>query len=869
MIRDAGAASYVRRGSPVEATTSNISLSTLQTALAGRYAFERELGRGGMATVFLARDLTHDRHVAVKVLLPELAVTLGQERFLREIEVGTKLQHPRIVGVLDSGQAEGILYYVMPFVDGASLRDRLNREKQLSVDDTIKITQQVADALAYAHAQNVIHRDIKPENILLDANGAMVADFGIARAVSVAGGETLTKTGMAVGTPTYMSPEQAMGSRDVTPESDIYSLACVVYEMLAGQPPFTGPTAMALLARHSLDNVPSLKIVRGTVPDAVEDAIVRAMAKVPADRFRSAGDFAAALLDNEGAARRRRDSLKAKAIAAETVERPALGAGRKKTAMITAAVAVPLLAVGSWFGWKATQGNATPEGLEGDFAKKNIAVMYFQDRSPKKELGYLADGLTEALIDELSAVPQLKVASRNGSAAFKGKDGIATDSIARALKVGTIVNGTVEPAGDGRVRVVVRLDDALTGAQIDKEQIDQPLENSLALQDSIAQRVSQFLRRRVGEEIQELTSRIGTRNAGAWESMQRAKQTLSEVDALVAARDVPAALQKIGAADSALAKVESMDDNWRTPTVERGWLGYRAARLVGSTNADYAKWIDRGLGHADRALKKAPSDGHAIEVRGTLHYLQWLTNQAPNPQAAATLFASAEQDLRTATTANTQAAGAWNTLSHLLINKGSLSEAKLAAENAYKTDPFLTNVELTIYRLFLASLDLGFREEAEKWCAHGQSRFPQYPRFTQCKLYLYTLPAAQPPDMAEVRKAYDAFVQVSPANVQAFDKLKGRMIMGIAFVRAGQLDSAKAIAESNQSDPSVDPRGELTNLAAIIYAQSGDKDTALELMTRFYAANPQQRAFAPNDKSWWLKDLRADPRYQALVKGLN
>ena len=340
----------------MEATTSNISLSTLQNALAGRYAFERELGRGGMATVYLARDLTHDRYVAVKVLLPELAVTLGMERFLREIDVGTALQHPRIVGVLDSGSADGVLYYVMPFVEGMSLRDRLNKEKQLPVDETIELTQQVADALAYAHSKGVIHRDIKPENILLDAKGgAMVADFGIARAVSVAGGETLTRTGMAVGTPTYMSPEQAMGSRDVTPESDIYSLACVVYELLAGQPPFTGPTAMALLARHSLDNVPSLKIVRGTVPDAVEDAIVRAMAKVPADRFRSATDFAAAMLDTEGAARRRRDSLRAKAMAAETVERQALG-GKKKTPLIAAAVAVLVLgAAGGWFAWQRSQ----------------------------------------------------------------------------------------------------------------------------------------------------------------------------------------------------------------------------------------------------------------------------------------------------------------------------------------------------------------------------------------------------------------------------------------------------------------------------------------------------------------------------------
>ena len=855
----------------MEATSTNISLSTLQAALAGRYRFERELGRGGMATVYLARDLTRDQYVAVKVLLPELAVTLGMERFLREIDVGTVLQHPRIVGVLDSGSADGVLYYVMPFVNGATLRDKLNREKQLSVDDTITITQQVADALAYAHSKGVIHRDIKPENILLDETGALVADFGIARAVSVAGGETLTRTGMAVGTPTYMSPEQAMGSRDVTPESDIYSLACVTYEMLAGQPPFTGPTAMALLARHSLDNVPSLKIVRGTVPDAVEDAIVRAMAKVPADRFRSATDFSAALLDNQGAARRRRDSIAANAIAAGTVEGPALGgAPKKKPWMIPAAIGlVAALGAGGWFGWKATRGPAIAEGLEGDFAKKNIAVMYFDDRSPKKDLGYLADGLTESLIDELSAVPQLKVASRNGSAAFKGKAGVPTDSIARTLKIGTLVNGTIEPAGDGRVRVVVRLDDALSGNQLGKTQIELPTGNGLALQDSIARQVSLFLRKSVGKEIQDLTSKAGTTNPAAWEAMQRARQTLSDVDALIKARDVPAALKKVSEADAALAKVEAMDPGWRTPIVERAWLGYRTARLVGSGSPDYTKWIDGGLAHAERALKQSPGDPEAIEVRGTLHYLQWLTNLAPNPAAAAALIASAEQDLSATTQANAQRASAWNTLSHLLLNKGQLSEAKLAAETAYQVDPFLTNADLTIHRLFLASLDLQSREEADKWCTELRARFPQSYRSTECKLWLYALPTSTKPNMQEVWKTYDEYVRVSPPNVQEFDKLKGKMIVGLAYLRAGLPDSAKALAESAQGDPQIDPRRETTNLAAIIYAQAGDKDTAIRLITKWFAANPQQRATASNDDAWWLRDLRSDPRYKALVKSSN
>jgi serine/threonine-protein kinase len=854
----------------VEATSTQISLSTLQNALAGRYAFERELGRGGMAMVYLARDVEHNRHVAVKVLLPELAETLGVERFLREIEVGTVLQHPRIVGVLDSGSADGVLYYVMPFVDGASLRDRLNREKQLPVDDAIQIAQQVADALAYAHSKGVIHRDIKPENILLDTSGALVADFGIARAAQVAGGENLTRTGMAVGTPTYMSPEQAMGSRDVTPESDIYSLACVVYELLAGQPPFTGPTAMALLARHSLDNVPSLKIVRGTVPDAVEDAIVRAMAKVPADRFRSATDFSAALLDNEGAARRRRDSMAAKAIAATTVQTPALGAPKKSKLpmIIGAAAAVAVIgAGGAWFALKGRT-NAPPAGLAGDMAKTNIAVMYFDDRSPKKELGYLADGLTEALIDELSAVPQLKVASRNASATLKGKGQIGSDSIGRALKVGTVINGVVAQTANG-VRVTVRLDDAVANAQMDKVEITQSGGDMLALQDSVARRMSETIRQKIGNQIQQISSKVGTSNAAAWEALQRAKQLVNEQKSLIASRAVPAAIAKAEQADSAFAKVEAMDANWRTPIDERAWLAYPTARLLKQDDPEFKRWIDRGLSHAERSIAKDPNDASAIEARGTLHYLQWLTNLAPDAQAAAKLLESAEADLRKATTINTRAASANNTLSHLLTNKGKIDEAKLAAENAYNTDPYLANIELTIHRLVLVSLDQKDRVEAEKWCNTGRSRFPEHYRFTECKLWLYALPAPSKPNMAEVWKTYEEYVKVSPQQLQEFDKLKGKMMVGLAYLRAGMPDSAKAIAASSQGDREVDPRAETVNIAAIIYAQAGDNDRAIDLVAKWLAANPQQRALASSNRTWWLESLNGNPRYEALIKPPN
>src|SRR6476469_9539496 len=242
----------------------------LRDALRDRYLLERELGRGGMATVYLAHDLKHERRVALKVLHPELAATIGPHRFLQEIRVTSRLQHPHILPVFDSGESSGQLWYAMPYVEGESLRQRLTREKQLSVDAALQITRDVAAALACAHQHGVIHRDIKPENILLEGEQAVVADFGIARAIDAAGGERLTETGLALGTPAYMSPEQAAGQREVDGRSDIYSLACVLYEMLAGEPPFTGMTARAVLARHSVDPVPPLRTVRPGVPASVE-----------------------------------------------------------------------------------------------------------------------------------------------------------------------------------------------------------------------------------------------------------------------------------------------------------------------------------------------------------------------------------------------------------------------------------------------------------------------------------------------------------------------------------------------------------------------------------------------------------------------
>jgi len=269
--------------------------SRLASALSDRYAIEREIGSGGMATVYLARDLKHDREVALKVLRADLSALLGAERFLKEISITARLDHPHILTLIDSGSADGILYYVLPLVRGESLRAKLERERQLGIDEALNITRQVASALDYAHKQGVVHRDIKPENILLHEGEAVVADFGIALALREAGGSRLTETGLSLGTPQYMSPEQATGDRTLDARSDIYSLGAVLYEMLAGEPPVTGPTVQAVIAKLLTERPTRLRTVRDTIPDPIDAAVAKALAKVPADRFASAAEFAAAL----------------------------------------------------------------------------------------------------------------------------------------------------------------------------------------------------------------------------------------------------------------------------------------------------------------------------------------------------------------------------------------------------------------------------------------------------------------------------------------------------------------------------------------------------------------------------------------------
>jgi serine/threonine-protein kinase len=334
-------------------TVPDLSVRRLASALADRYRVERELGAGGMATVYLAQDLKHDRKVAVKVLRPELAAVIGADRFLSEIKTTANLQHPHILPLFDSGAADSFLFYVMPFIEGESLRDRLTREKQLPIVDAVRIATEVASALDYAHRHDVIHRDIKPENVLLHDGQALVADFGIALAASKAGGSRMTETGMSLGTPHYMSPEQAMGQREITPRSDVYALGAMTYEMLLGEPPFTGPTAQAIVAKVMTEKPAPLIARRERIPRSVEDSVLTALEKLPADRFASAAEFASAL--NGGGpggagGRTRRMSAVTRLPGARRSARP----------FVLALVMLGLLAGAYWLGGRARGRAAAP-----------------------------------------------------------------------------------------------------------------------------------------------------------------------------------------------------------------------------------------------------------------------------------------------------------------------------------------------------------------------------------------------------------------------------------------------------------------------------------------------------------------------------
>ncbi|MBA3496616.1 MAG: protein kinase [Gemmatimonadales bacterium] len=492
----------------------------LQGGLTDRYRLERELGRGGMATVFLARDLRHERPVALKVLHPELASSLGPERFQQEIRLAARLQHPHILTVHDSGEASGQLWYTMPYVEGESLRDRLRRERQLPVEDALLITREVADALDYAHRQGIVHRDIKPENILLAGYPprergsagwhALVADFGVARALQGAGEHQLTGTGMSVGTPAYMSPEQGMADPALDGRSDLYSLGCVLYEMLVGETPYTGPSAQAIVSKRLMDPVPSVRRLRETVPPSVDQALQRVLAKAPADRYHTASAFASALAALAG------EPARGPPLTARTGAAAAWTRWRTPLLLAGSLVAVVLVGLGVW-----RRQPATGPGPESTL----IAVLPFQNRGSAGD-DYFAEGLAEAVRGKLTLVPGLEVIASASSSAY-GKAGTPIEQVGRELGVQYLLTGTVswdKPSeGVGRVRVNPELVELGRGPPRTRwqEPFQASLQDVFEVQADIATKVAGALGAALGDTVALRLAQRPTKSLAAYDAYLR------------------------------------------------------------------------------------------------------------------------------------------------------------------------------------------------------------------------------------------------------------------------------------------------------------------------------------------------------------
>ena len=441
-------------------------------ALGDRYEIQRELGQGGMATVYLAHDKRHGRQVAVKLLRTDFCAEFGHGRFLREIQLAAGLTHPHIVPLYDSGETGGVPYYIMPYVEGESLRSYLERAGRLPVDDAVRLVREVADALDYAHRQGIVHRDIKPENVLLQDGHAVVADFGVAHAVNAAVSERQTMAGGTVGTPVYMAPEQAGGEPAVDGRADIYSLACVLYEALTGSPPLTAASPLAILARRLTETPPLLRSLDPQIPAVVEGAVARALSLDPADRFATAAGFAAAL--GSGAA-----------------TGPAAGESGTPAAPQT--------------------GDAS------------VAVLPFLNLTAAPDNEYLSDGITEELINALVKVPELRVAARTSTFGFKGKQQDAR-AIGERLRVRTLVEGSVRRAGN-RVRVTAQLINVADGYHLWSENFDRDLDDVFALQDEIASTIASRLKPQLMSRGGPLVE-SGTANVGAYTLYLRGRHYL-------------------------------------------------------------------------------------------------------------------------------------------------------------------------------------------------------------------------------------------------------------------------------------------------------------------------------------------------------
>ena len=780
----------------------------LKAALADHYAIERELGSGGMATVYLAEDLKHHRPVAVKVLRPELAAVLGAERFLKEIEVTANLRHPHILPLFDSGEADGFLYYVMPYVEGESLRDRLNREKQLPLDDALQFAREVADALSYAHRHDVIHRDIKPENILLEAGHAVIADFGIARAVDVAGGERLTETGIVVGTPHYMSPEQAAGSKELGGRSDMYSLGCVLYEMLGGSPPFQGPTVASVVHQHITVEAPPITNLRPAVPAEIAGTIARALAKAPADRFATAAQFAEALelQRTQGPA-------------------PAARSGvllRGWWAVAAALLAVVLVGVGSWQFF--SRSTVASDGIE------RLAVLPPDNLMRDTAQDYFVAGMHEQLISKLNQIPQLDVISRTSTLRYRGTEKTVPE-IARELDVDMVLESSVLRIGD-TVRIEVQLIAALPRERhLWSHTYDKPLEHVLALHSEVAQAVAEQINARLTPEDRARLASAPPVDPEVQEkyliaAFHYSKGLEEDVNRAIAY------LEDIIATDSAYAPAHALLANCylqlRAVAGGRGGRGGRPIEVFPKV---------RRL--ALRAIELDPTlaDGH-LTLAVVLARYDWD-------------WAGAEAEFRRGIDLNPGSAKGHSAYANMLAHLGRRDEAISEARRAVRLDPVSpSTVNGLAWVLYFAREYDQAIERAQQALQLGG------PLITQLTLGMVWTEQGR----------YEAAVGAFEEMFARVPNLTAEAWLAYGYARAGSTTRARSIIDEiaalHEQRYAVPP-----SIIAGTYLALGERELAIQWLESALRDRGPDMSWLPADPRW--DPLRSDPRFQDVLYRMN
>lgn len=823
-------------------------LEQLERYLSDRYSIRREVGRGGMATVYLAEDRKHHRQVAIKTLRPELAAGIAAERFLREIAIVATLNHPHILPLFDSGQAGNTLYFVMPFVEEESLRTRLRREGRLPVDEAIRFVDHVARALDYAHERGVIHRDIKPENVLLSAGQAVVSDFGIAYAVDAAGEGRMTRTGVAVGSPQYMSPEQA-GEQSVDARSDIYSLACVLFEMLAGKPPFDGPSAMSVFAKHATEPPPRPGALRESVPSEVDRAVRKALAKHPSERFGTAGEFADAMT---GAA-----SVEARG--SRWLARPRTGA---LGSWIRGSIVGVALIAGAWlsYQWVAGSGSRTGDTslASAQLDPMRTAVLPFDILSPAEDVRSFARSLHARLVDGLALLEPIRVISPRGIGGASDS-GVTVDSLARLLNVGTVVWPSMEAFGDS-VRVRLRVLDGQTGEQLSSRTVKTALPRRLVLIDAVADTVRELLQVELGQTIEPRLKLLGTTSPEAFEKLLRAQEMEREFDDYLHDGDLESARRSLEEADRLLSEAEQLDSNWLEPILERGWLSQLAyQQAVAEQRPDAVRAFDVGVRHAERALEMRPGHPEALELRGALRFRIWQSDPHLSPEETGTLLELAERDLQGAREGNPHRARVLKTLSELMAATGRIEAAIRYGEEAYRRDPFLDNIGVIALRLFGYAFDAGRDSTAVRWCEEGLRRFPSPHEgfvFRHCRLKLMAWTDVYAPNPTEAWKLIDTMLQGHPRVPTGLEThLRGLAAMILA--RAGLPDSSMAVLESIREVWLLNRGTAIPTVGTL--ALLGQIDEARNLLDRYLSQNPSEESALARSRE--LRALREDPAF--------